>query len=270
MRRAIGIAFGVGTQCLFAFTVWHLFFFLKGREPSTGLQGNCLVDAGLAAQFAVPHSVLLLPAVRARLTRLIPPLFYGSFYCVVTCATLLLMFGLWQPSSTVVWQFDGVARSAVEVAFVGSWAALLYSLHLTGLGYQTGLTPWWHWLRGKKLGMRQFEPRGAYLWLRHPVYLSFLGLVWFTPVVTLDRAILIATWTVYIAVGSYLKDERLAYYLGASYREYQSRVSGYPGIAFGPLGRVPAAKPQIQLADPTGRPAEPPKQPESPTHRCAA
>ena len=170
--------------------------------------------------------------------RIIPDAFYGSFFCVVTCLGLLAMFRFWQPSSTVVWQFSGAARSTVQWAFVGSWVALFYSLHLTGLGYQTGWTPWWHWLRGKKLGPRGFKPRGAYRWLRHPVYLSFLGLVWFTPVVTLDRAALIVMWSVYIAIGSYLKDERLAYYLGDSYRDYQAHVPGYPVIWFGPLGRA--------------------------------
>ena len=59
-------------------------------------------------------------------------------------------------------------------------------------------------------------------------------------------------------VGSYLKDERLTYYLGDRYRDYQSRVSGYPGIWFGPLGRVPTTKPQIHLAGPTGKSAKPP------------
>ena len=146
MRRMLGITFGIGTQALFAFTVWHLFWFLKGREPEPGSRGSLLIDAGLAAQFAVPHSLLLLPSGADRLTRIIPSAFYGSFYCVVTCACLLLMFGLWQPCSAVVWQFNGIARHAVELGFGISWMALLYSLHLTGLGYQTGLTPWWHWL----------------------------------------------------------------------------------------------------------------------------
>jgi methanethiol S-methyltransferase len=75
--------------------------------------------------------------------------------------------------------------------------------------------------------------------MRHPVYLSFLGLIWFAPTVTLDRALLIAVWTVYIFLGSYLKDRRLQYYLGPTYREYQARVPGYPGMIVGPLARVP-------------------------------
>ena len=67
MRRLIGTAFGIGTQILFAFTVWHLFWFLKGQEPAAGARGSLLLDAGLAVQFAVPHSLLLLPRVRDRL-----------------------------------------------------------------------------------------------------------------------------------------------------------------------------------------------------------
>jgi hypothetical protein len=73
--------------------------------------------------------------------------------------------------------------------------------------------------------------------LRHPVYLSFLGLIWFTPVMTFDHAVLTGIWTVYIFIGSILKDERLRYYLGESYAGYMSQVAGYPGIFIGPLGR---------------------------------
>ena len=69
---------------------------------------------------------------------------------------------------------------------------------------------------------RPFVPQGVYRLLRHPVYLSFLGLVWFVPVVTLDRAVLIGVWTVSICVGSVLKDRRLLFYLGDEYRRYQA------------------------------------------------
>lgn len=62
--------------------------------------------------------------------------------------------------------------------------------------------------------------------------------VWFTPTVTVDRALLIGIWTSYIIIGSWLKDRRLEYYLGASYRQYEAEVPGYPGMIFGPLARI--------------------------------
>jgi hypothetical protein len=96
-------------------------------------------------------------------------------------------------------------------------------------------------MRGKPQPRRPFNPRGSLLWIRHPVYLGFLGLIWFTPVMTADRAILVATWTVYVFIGSWLKDGRLLYYIGEPYRTYQSQITGYPGMIFGPLGRRPLA-----------------------------
>jgi hypothetical protein len=118
---------------------------------------------------------------------------------------------------------------------------LIYSLWLSGFGYQTGGRPWWNWVRRRPQPRRPFNPRRIYLWIRHPAYLGFLGLIWFTPVITADRALLIVAWTIYVFIGSWLKDERLAYYIGEPYRLYQSRVPGYPGMLFGPLGKRPFA-----------------------------
>ena len=80
---------------------------------------------------------------------------------------------------------------------------------------------------------RPFVPQSVYRFLRHPVYLSFLGLVWLVPVVTLDKAALIGFWTVSISVGSVRKDRRLLFYVGDEYRSYQADV---------PLGIVLAAR----------------------------
>lgn len=237
MRRAWGISFGLAAQALFALTVWHLFWFLKGHPPADH-QGWLACDVLLAGQFAAAHSALLYPPVRRRLERWTGASFYGCFFCVATCLGLLAMFALWQPGSLVLWQLSGWARGMMLGLFGLSWVALLYSLNLTGLGYQTGWTPWWQWLRGRPPARRTFRPRGAYLLLRHPVYLSFLGLTWFTPDMTVDRALLCGVWTVYIFFGSYLKDRRLLYYAPQEYAAYQSRVPGYPLMPAGPLARV--------------------------------
>jgi len=240
LTRAGGIAFGIATQLFFVATVYSLFFFLRDGGQSTHSAWFC-IDLLLALQFAIVHSLLLLPAVRSRIGRVLASPLYGSLFAFATCAGLWLMFACWRSSASTLWQATGWQRTAIAAAFYGSWVALFYSLHLGGLGYQTGLTQWLYWLRRKPLPRRDFNEHGAYRWLRHPVYLSFLGLIWFTPRMTADHALLTAVWTVYIFVGSYLKDLRLAFYLGDRYREYASRVPGYPGMFFGPLGkwRVP-------------------------------
>ena len=71
---------------------------------------------------------------------------------------------------------------------------------------------------------RPFTPQGVYRFLRHPVSLSFLCLVWLVPVVTLDRAVFIGVWTAFIYVGSVLKDSRLLFCVGDEYRSEQADV----------------------------------------------
>lgn len=234
----LGTLFGLGTQVVFAFTVWRLFWFLRDWiEPGSG--SWLLVDALLALQFVVVHSLLLLPSTRSRLTRQLPTELYGCFFCIATCIGLWLTFVGWRGSNVVLWQAHGPVAAVIRTAFYASWLALFYCLRLSGFGYQTGWTQLLYWLRRQPLPRRGLVMRGPYLWIRHPVYLSFLGLIWFTPRMTLDHGLLTGLWTIYVFVGSCLKDQRLAYYLKDTYREYASRVAGYPGMIVGPLAKWP-------------------------------
>jgi methanethiol S-methyltransferase len=236
-NRTIGIVFGLSTQLLFLWTVVQLFLFLR-YGSSQCYRGGLPIDTLLSLGFAFPHSVLLAPPVQQRMKRWIPSGLLGCIHCCTTCFTLLAMFSLWSHSSIVVWQATGWTEFAILACFYASWVALLYSLFLTGMGYQTGLTQWWYWLNQKRPPAREFVERSVYRWMRHPIYMSFLGLIWFTPTMTLDHAVLTLIWTVYIYAGSYFKDRRMIRFLGDTYRDYASRVVGLPLIGFGPLGRL--------------------------------
>lgn len=228
LYRFLGLMYGFGNQLVFLVTVWFLFWFLRDGSV-THEQGNWILrDALLATMFAVVHSLMLAMPVRRWLTQWIPRPFYDSTFCLVTCISLLLLFFGWRNSETNLWDLNGLAKSVVHVCFYASWIALFYSLALTGLGYQNGWTPFYYWMRQVPAPRREFTTKGAYRHFRHPVYLSFLGLVWFTPVMTLDHFVLTAIWTAYIFLGSWLKDMRLAGLIGSPYKQYMSKVPGYP------------------------------------------
>jgi protein-S-isoprenylcysteine O-methyltransferase Ste14 len=240
MRRFGWICAGVGAHLLLGVTVWFLFPFLldgRGAADSAAAPLWWAIDALLALQFGIFHSLLLLPATRNRLERWIPRPLYGCLFTAFTCVSLLVLILTWQPSGVIVYRLEGWAGMAMRGAYLAAWAALLYTLGLTGYGWQTGWTPFWSWLRGRPAPPRRFDTPGAYRHIRHPVYLSFLAQVWLTPVMTRDRVLLTGIFTAYIFLGSYLKDRRLVYYLGDVYRDYQARVPGYPAMP-GPLGRV--------------------------------
>ncbi len=236
-KRLLGVSFGFGNQMLFLVTVWYLFWFLRDGAIHQSHAQWLIRDSLLAIFFAIAHSVMLVPRSRKFLTRWMPQAFYDSTFCVVTCVSLLLLFFGWRTSETVLWNASGATEALIHMCFYLSWAGLFYSLWLTGLGYQNGWTPFYYWLRKQAAPRRNFNPRGAYKLIRHPVYLSFLGLVWFTPRMSLDHAVLTAIWTGYIFYGSFLKDRRLEHYIGQSYRQYASQVPGYPLISRGPLAR---------------------------------
>jgi protein-S-isoprenylcysteine O-methyltransferase Ste14 len=221
-------------------TVWFLFWFLRDGAISQRHGQWVVIDVGLAIFFAVSHSVMLYPPSRRKLQKWIPSAFYDSVFCVVTCLSLLLLFFAWRTSETVLWQASGWSQSLIRIGFYGSWGAMFYSLWLTGLGYQNGWTPFFYWLRRQPPPRRDFKPRGAYRLIRHPVYMSFLGMVWFTPRMSLDHAALTAIWTAYIFYGSFLKDRRLEHFIGQPYKQYASKVPGYPLVPFGPLSRRPS------------------------------
>jgi protein-S-isoprenylcysteine O-methyltransferase Ste14 len=234
--RIAGVVFGVATQALFLWTVVFLFLFLR-YGGWCEYQGWWVADTALAVLFAVPHSILLAPPTSKYLRQWIPAGLLGCVHCMVSCVTLLLMFRFWGKSTVEVWHATGWAETAMLVGFYGSWVALLYSLYWTGFGYQTGLTQWWYWFRKSPPPQRAFVTTGAFRYMRHPVYMSFLGLIWFTPVMTLDHAILTGVWTLYIYAGSYFKDRRLLRFIGEPYLEYGKRISGFPIIGFGSLRR---------------------------------
>jgi protein-S-isoprenylcysteine O-methyltransferase Ste14 len=242
--RLLGTFFALSAHMLLGVTVWFLVPFLMGSPdaPPQPPRGWWWWDALLVVQFGLPHSALLHPAVRRRLDRFLPRELFGCLFTLVTALSLLLLMGAWRPATAVVWRADGWGRPAVHAAYALSWVGLLYSLNLTGFGYQTGWTTFRSWVRGVPVSRRRFEARGAYRLLRHPAYLCFLGQLWLTPDMTLDRFLLAGLLTGYIALGSYLKDRRMVAYLGDAYREYRARVPGYP-LAWGPLGRVPFPAP---------------------------
>jgi protein-S-isoprenylcysteine O-methyltransferase Ste14 len=240
MARVFWISFGIGSHLLLLVTVWFLFPFLVGDsrpELSSAPLSWWWVDALLALQFGIGHSLLLRPIMRDRLENFLPRPLYGCFFTAMTCLSLLGLIACWQSSGVVLYRLEGWAERGMRGAYLLSWGALLYTLGLTGYGFQTGWTPFWAWVHRRQPPPRRFTVRGAYKILRHPVYLAFLAQVWLTPLLTLDRALLTAIFTVYIFVGSWLKDRRLLFYLRDTYADYQARVPGYP-LAIGPLGRV--------------------------------
>ncbi len=69
-----------------------------------------------------------------------------------------------------------------------------------------------------------FVVKGPYRWVRHPLYLFMILMIWACPDLTADRLLFNGLWTVWIVIGSILEERDLMLEFGDVYREYQQRV----------------------------------------------
>jgi protein-S-isoprenylcysteine O-methyltransferase Ste14 len=69
-----------------------------------------------------------------------------------------------------------------------------------------------------------FVARGPYRYVRHPLYLSTLLLIWCAPHLSTDRLLFNVLWTAWIIIGTTLEERDLLAYFGEAYRRYQLRV----------------------------------------------
>jgi len=66
--------------------------------------------------------------------------------------------------------------------------------------------------------------RGAYRWVRHPLYFFMIIMIWSFPVLTSDRLLFNIMWTIWIVIGTILEELDLVAEFGEGYHEYQKKV----------------------------------------------
>jgi protein-S-isoprenylcysteine O-methyltransferase Ste14 len=80
----------------------------------------------------------------------------------------------------------------------------------------------------------QLVTRGLYRWVRHPLYTAGLLFIWLTPVMSQNTLVVVIAATVYIIVGAFYEERKLAREFGPAYTEYKANTPMLiPGLNFG-------------------------------------
>lgn len=231
-QRLVAVMYGVVCHLSFALGIAAMMAGIYtglqfGRGPFRG-GAAAVFDLLLLAQFAVLHSVLLLPRGRALLARL-APLGLGrdlstTIFACLSSLQLLLTFGAWAPLGPVWWEPQGAVRIGLTLAYGAAWLLLLKAMADAGLGLQTGFLGWSAVARGRAPRYAPFAARGTYRYTRQPIYVAFTLTLWTGPVWTLDHLLLATAWTLYCLTGPLLKERRYLAAYGAHYARYRERV----------------------------------------------
>ncbi|GAB3032645.1 methanethiol S-methyltransferase [Bowmanella dokdonensis] len=178
--------------------------------PTQPLAMALLTNLALLTLFAVQHSGMARPAFKRWLTRYIPEAAERSTYVLLSTLCLaLLMYG-WSPMGGTLWQMDSQwARCLMHSLYLASWGLLLYATFLINHFDLFGLRQVWAAFRRRQPAPLRFVTPTLYRIVRHPIYVGWLGIVWFTPTMTVTHALFAAGATAYILVGIKLEEKDL-------------------------------------------------------------
>lgn len=184
-----------------------------------------LLDACLCLAFFVQHSGMVRRSFRQRLAQYLPARYDGAVYGIASGIVLLALVVFWQESAHTLAAAQGVVRWLPRAVYFLTIVGLVWGSRAVGSFEPFGLTPILHYLRNiDPPPPLPFRVRGPYRWVRHPLYLFCLLIIWSCPDLTADRLLFNVLWTAWIVVGTVLEERDLVADFGEAYRDYQRRV----------------------------------------------
>jgi methanethiol S-methyltransferase len=183
-----------------------------------------LLDAFLSIIFFLQHSILVRPGIKHRFDEFIPEEYYSAFYGLTSGIALLLVMVFWQKSPTIIGRADGIVYWILRGLFCLCLAFFFWGNESLGSFDVLGAKRLLRHIRNRPEKQQQIAAKGPYGWVRHPLYLFLIVIIWSCPALTLDRLIFDCMWTFWIVIGTYLEDRDLHREFGSQYRAYSARV----------------------------------------------
>jgi protein-S-isoprenylcysteine O-methyltransferase Ste14 len=203
-------------------------FLLAGtyiESPSrTGLMEALLWDGLLCGLFFVQHSLMVRRGFRSQLARWIAPAFHGLLYTACASAALVALVGLWLPTGVVLFDVTGPVKWLVWAAFGLSGAGMLWVMPKGAAGALLGYHAAVAHLRSRADSPIPLFTEGAYRWVRHPLYLLTLAMLWASPRLTADRLVLDVLFTLWVVLGIRWEERDLLHGYGEAYAQYRRQV----------------------------------------------
>ena len=190
-----------------------------------GIAGRLLIDTLLCLLFFTQHSIMVRRGFRLWLTQAVRVDFHGALYASASGFCLLILAGLWQPVGSALWTPPILIIWAMVLIFIAACAGAWWGSRSLGEFDALGVKPALQAFDSQKLvATTPFSVNGPYRWVRHPLYLFSLIIIWSCPIFTADRLLHNALWTIWIIIGTTMEERDLVDCFGEAYRSYQNTV----------------------------------------------
>ena len=218
---ALSIVVGVGS--LIVFTVFLYTGSFHVMDLGLGIVGALVLDACLCLVFFLQHSGMIRKGARRWMLHVVPEQYLGAVFSVVSGITLLALVLLWQETAVVLASADGFYRWSLRAVFFLAIVGQVWGIRSLKSADLFG-TESVRRRSGSTSSPAPMVVRGVYRWVRHPLYLTTLLMIWSFPDLTADRLLFNILFTAWIIVGTVLEERDLVADFGDDYRRYQRRV----------------------------------------------
>ena len=199
--------------------------------------GAIAFNIALFSVFALHHSIFARLAVRAFVRQIIPEQLERSAYVWVASLMLIGVCYSWRAVPGVLWQVSRPwSWAIVAVQLVGVWLTLRSAVVIDGLelaGVRQVTTPNSQTPTPKTQNAQtmEFKTEGPYGWVRHPIYLGWILVVFSVGTMTMTRFVFAAISSVYLLIAIPF-EERTLRAQSPNYDDYMRRVPRklIPGI----------------------------------------
>jgi len=232
-----GLVFFIDALLYFAWKYMAVF----GRETGGPIDARAIgIDVALFSIFALHHSVFARDMFRKRITRMVGAL-ERSTYVWLASALFVAVCAWWRPVAGSVWRIDQPAAAWLLRAaqLVGVWLTLRSALMIdffelagvrqvwripTDAPYPPDIDRAGRVPSDPADRPPAFKAAGPYGWVRHPIYLGWLLLVFAVPDMTATRFAFALTSSVYLVIAIPFEERSLRRSSSGAYDRYMREV----------------------------------------------
>ena len=188
--------------------------------------GAIAFNIALFSAFALHHSIFARDAVRALVKRTVSAPLERSVYVWIASLMLIGVCYAWRPIAGVAWQIPSRWSSViVAVQLVGVWLSLQGAVVIDALdlaGVRQVSKPKTQIPQPKS--EMAFKTDGPYGWVRHPIYLGWILIVFGVGTMTMTRLVFAVISSVYVLIAIPFEERTLLGHSAGAYEDYRRRV----------------------------------------------
>ena len=183
------------------------------------------VDILLIALFGLQHSIMVRPSFKSWFNSVVPEVVQRSTYTLLSAFFLALIIYFWMPIEGSIWYFDsGLMFWVLSAVYLLTWTVATLATFQIDHFELFGLHQIWRYLKKLPEPLAQFEEKGFYTYIRHPIQAGTMLGLWATPQMSTGHLLLAITFTIYIFIGLYFEERDLLKTLGEAYKDYKKHV----------------------------------------------